>query len=78
MLNSRKVAYFSKENPLTPLGQRIVKNGQEAGKAAILRHKAMGNPIYYVKEGVLIKELTDGTRYAVKVTKTGIHHLYKL
>ncbi len=75
---ARKVGYFSKETPLSPFGQRIVRNGRKAAKAAISKHKAMGNPIYYVEKEILVKELADGTRYAVKVSKAEIHHLYQL
>jgi len=78
MLNSRKVAYFSKENPLSPLGKRIVENAQAAGRAAILKHKAMGNPIYYTEGGMLVEEQADGIKYAVKVSKTGVRRLHKL
>lgn len=45
----------------------------EGVKEEIKSHKAAGNPIYYSEsqEGVLIKEMPDGIRYAIKIGADG-------
>ena len=40
------VRHFTKQHPLSLFGQRIVQIGQKEALGAILKHKALGNPIY--------------------------------
>lgn len=72
------VGHFTSQHPLSPFGQRIVQIGQKAALGAILKHKALGNPIYYKKEGKLIKELTDGTQFVVETSVDGIQTIRTL
>jgi len=47
---------------------------REGVKEEIESHKAAGNPIYYgdvKQEGMLIKEMPDGTRYSIKIGANG-------
>jgi len=51
-----KIRHFTKQNQLTPFGQKIEQIGKQAVSQAIAKHKAAGNPIYYKEKGRLIKE----------------------
>ena len=72
------VRYFGNENKPSPFALKVVESAQKAGLEAIAHHKAIGNPIYYKKNGQLIKEMADGTQYLVKVSKNGIETIGKL
>jgi len=73
-----KVSYFSKKHQLSPLGKKIEQLGKTAVEDAIAHHKATGNPIYYKENGILIKELVDGTRYLVRASKSGIETIRRI
>lgn len=77
-LGFTKVNYFDHHHPLSSFGNRILKSAQKAALHAIAQHKAAGNPIYYKEKGVLIKELSDGTKYLVEASQDGIKTIRKL
>ncbi len=48
------------------------KLGKDAAKHAIAMHRKAGNPIYFTNaRGQIVKELSDGRRFEVRVSEDG-------
>ena len=46
--------------------------GKEAAERAIAAHRKAGNPIYFTNaKGRIVKELSDGRRFEVRVSEDG-------
>ena len=63
---------WSNPDATPDFGERIEFIGEKAVTTAIRKHKQQGRPIHFTdSRGRLVKEVTDGTRYQVRVEPNG-------
>ena len=57
--------------------KEMARLAQEGVKKEIARHKAAGNPIFYSRNGVLIKELADGRCFEYRLQEDGTEEIIR-
>ena len=55
--------------------KEMARLAQEEVKKEIAFHKAAGNPIFYSKNGILVKELADGRCFEFRLREDGTEEI---
>lgn len=55
--------------------KEMARLAQEEVKKEIAKHKAAGNPIFYSRNGILVKELADGRCFEFRLREDGTEEI---